>query len=153
MLAQIRHINRPISAPTVSFCTSAKKQIIRESKVVGKGVSWQTFQALLTDVGDACAWRIACDNRVLEIRRPYQEQEFPIIILAYFANAIADELEIEAMQLGARLLEKEELQRAIGPDTCFYIQHQALVISKVAESESFIIITGISANRTFLFEC
>jgi hypothetical protein len=84
---------------------------------------------------------------------PYQEQEFPIIILAYFANAIADELESEAMQLGALLLEKEELQRAIAPDTCFYIQHQALVISKVAESESFIAIAGISAYRTFLFDC
>ncbi|MEG4293468.1 hypothetical protein Q5692_00165 [Microcoleus sp. C2C3] len=52
---------------------------------------------------------------------PYQEQEVPIIILAYFLNAIADELELEAMQLGALLREKEELQRAIEPDTCFYI--------------------------------
>jgi len=66
---------------------------------------------LLTDVGDAGAWRIAYENRLLEIRIPYQEQEFPIIILAYLLNAIADELEIEAMQLGALLLEKEELQR------------------------------------------
>jgi len=65
-------------------------------------------------------------------------------------NAIADELEIEAMQLGALLLEKEELQRAIER---FYIQHQALVISKVAESQSFIVITEISAYRTFLFDC
>ena len=108
---------------------------------------------MLTDVGDARAWRIAYDNRVLEIPMPYQEQEFPIIILAYFVNAIADELEIEAMQVGALLREKEELQRAIEPDTCFYIQHQALVISKVAESQSFIVITGISAYRTFLFDC
>jgi len=68
-------------------------------------------------------------------------------------NALADELEIEAMQLGALLLEKEELQRAIEPDACFYIQHQALVISKVAESQSFIVITEISPYRTFLFDC
>jgi hypothetical protein len=108
---------------------------------------------LLTDIGDARAWIIAYDNGVLEIRMPYQKQEVPIIILAYLLNAIADELEIEAMQVGALLLEKEELQRAIEPDTCLYIQHQALVISKVAESESFIVITGISAYRTFLFDC
>jgi Uma2 family endonuclease len=107
----------------------------------------------LTDVGDDRAWRIAYDKGVLEIRMPYQEQEVHIIILAYFVNAIADELEIEAMQVGALLLEKEELQRAIEPDTCFYTQHQALVISKVAESESFIVITGISTYRTFLFDC
>jgi len=106
----------------------------------------------LTDVGDARAWRIAYENRVLEIRMWYQEQEFPMI-LVYLVNAIADELEIEAMQVGALLREKEELQRAIAPDTCFYIQHQALVISKVAESGSFIVITGISAYRTFLFNC
>jgi hypothetical protein len=68
-------------------------------------------------------------------------------------NAIADELEIEAMQVGALLREKEQLQRAIEPDACFYIQHQALVISKVAESQSFIVITGISVYRTFLFDC
>jgi len=58
-LAQIIHINRQISPPTVTFSTPAKEQIIRESKVVGKGVIWQLFQALLTDVGDARAWRIA----------------------------------------------------------------------------------------------
>jgi len=67
-------------------------------------------------------------------------------------NARPDELEIEAMQVSALLLEKEELQRAIEPDTCFYIQHQALVISKVAESESFIVIAGISAYRTFFLD-
>lgn len=107
---------------------------------------------MLTDVGDARAWTIADDNRVLEIRMPYQEQEVPRIILAYFLNAIADELELEAMQLAALLLERRNCS-AIEPDTCFYIQHQALVISKVAESQSFIVITGISAYRTFLFDC
>lgn len=83
---------------------------------------------------------------------PYQEQEFPMI-LVYLVNAIADELEIEAMQVGPLLREKEELQGAIELNTCFYIQHQALVISKVAESQTFIVITGISAYRTFLFDC
>ena len=61
----------------------------------------------MTAVGDARAWRIAYDNGVLKIPMPYQEEEFPIIILGYLVNAIADELEIEAMQVGALLLEKE----------------------------------------------
>ena len=95
---------------------------------MGKGVSWQTFQALLTDIGDARAWIIAYDNGVLEIRMPYQKQEVPIIILAYLVNAIADELEIKAMQVGALLRKKEELQRAIEPDTCFYIRPLAKII-------------------------
>ena len=48
MLAPKIHINRQISAPTVTFSPPAKDPIIRESKVVAKGVSWQIFQALLT---------------------------------------------------------------------------------------------------------
>lgn len=121
---------------TITPSAPVPEQIIRESKVVLKGVSWQTFQALLADVGDDRAWRIAYDNGVLEIRMPYQEHEQPIIMLAYFVNAIADELEIEAMQLGALLLEREDLSRAIEPDTCFYIQNEALVRSRDIDLET-----------------
>jgi len=125
-----------MNAQTVTPPAPAPEQIIRESKVVLKGVSWQTFQSLLADVGDDRAWRIAYDNGVLEIRMPYQEHEQPIIMLAYFVNAIADELEIEAMQLGALLLEREDLSRAIEPDTCFYIQNEALLTSKIIYLET-----------------
>jgi hypothetical protein len=43
-------------------------------------------------------------------------------MLAYFVTTIADLLEIETMELGALLLEREDLRRAIEPDTCFYIR-------------------------------
>ena len=125
-----------MNAQTVTPPAPAPEQIIRESKVVLKGVSWPTFQALLADVGDDRAWRIAYDNGVLEIRMPYQEHEQPKIMLSYFVTAIADELEIEAMELGALLLEREELQRAIEPDTCFYIQNEALVRSKIIDLQT-----------------
>lgn len=125
-----------MNSPTITPSPPVQKQIIHDSKVVLKGVSWQTFQALLADVGDARAWRIAYDKGVLEIRMPYQEHEQPIIMLAYFVTAIADELEIEAMQLGALLLEREDLSRAIEPDTCFYIQNEALVRSRDIDLET-----------------
>ncbi|MEG4800423.1 Uma2 family endonuclease [Microcoleus sp. ARI1-B5] len=125
-----------MNAPTVTTSPPVQEQIIRESKVVLKGVSWQTFQALLADVGDDRAWRIAYDNGMLEIRRLYQEQEVPVIMLASFVNAIADELEIEVMHVGALLLEREKLKSAIEPDTCFYIQNEALVRSRDIDLET-----------------
>ena len=91
---------------------------------------------MLADVGDDRAWRIAYDNGVLEIRRLYQEQEVPVIMLACFVNAIADELEIEVMHVGALLLERKELKSAIEPDTCFYIQNEALVRSRDIDLET-----------------
>jgi Uma2 family endonuclease len=125
-----------MNAQTVTPIAPAPEQIIRESKVVLKGVSWQTFQALLADVGDDRAWRIAYDNGVLEIRMPYQKHEVPKRLLETFVEAIADDLEIEVMSVGSLLLEREDLNRAIEPDTCFYIQNEALVRSRDIDLET-----------------
>ncbi|TAE51903.1 MAG: Uma2 family endonuclease [Oscillatoriales cyanobacterium] len=121
---------------TITPSPPVQEQIIRESKVVLKGVSWQTFQALLADVGDDRAWRIAYDNGVLEIRMPYQEHEMPTGMLESFIEALADELEIEVMKLRSLLLKREDLSRAIEPDTCFYIQNEALVRSRDIDLET-----------------
>jgi Uma2 family endonuclease len=48
-------------------------------------------------------------------------------MLEDFMGALADELEIEAMSLGALTLEREDLTRAIESATCFYIQNESLV--------------------------
>jgi Uma2 family endonuclease len=38
-------------------------------------------------------------------------------------------LEIEIRELGALTLEREDLTRAIAPDTCFYVQHELVIRS------------------------
>lgn len=108
-------------------------QIAVERLVVLEGVSWQTFKALLADIGDSRASRIAYDRGTLEIRMPLQQHEQPKIMIASFVDALADELEIEVMQLGALLLEREDLSRAVEPDTCFYIQNESIVRSKTIQ--------------------
>jgi Uma2 family endonuclease len=95
-----------------------------------KGVSWQTFKALLAEVGDDRAWRIAYDQGVLEIRMPLTEHEEPKALIEDFVSCIADELGIEVRRLGALTLDREDLRRAVEPDTCFYIQNESLVRGK-----------------------
>jgi Uma2 family endonuclease len=101
-----------------------------EGILVFKGVSWPTYKAVMADVGDGRAWRIAYDRGVLEIRMPLQKHEQPKVLLASFVEALADKLAIEVMHLGSLLLEREDLSRAIEPDTCFYIQNESLVRDK-----------------------
>ncbi|MEG4572343.1 Uma2 family endonuclease [Microcoleus sp. N3A4] len=98
-----------------------------ENRVILKGVSWSTFKALLADVGDDRAWRIAYDRGLLEIRMPLEEHEEPKRLIESFVEAIVDELEIELRSLGSLTLEREDLTRAIEPDSCFYIQNESLV--------------------------
>ncbi len=104
------------------------EEIIREKQFIElKGISWQTYQELMTQLGDDRVWRIAYDQGVLEIRMPLQEHEQPKIIISYLVTAWADELELEVMELGAWKLEREDLTRAVEPDTCFYIQNELKV--------------------------
>jgi Uma2 family endonuclease len=101
-----------------------------EGILIFNGVSWPTYKAVMADVGDGRAWRIAYDRGVLEIRMPLQKHEQPKVLLASLVEALADELAIEVMHLGSLLLEREDLNRAIEPDTCFYIQNESLVRDK-----------------------
>lgn len=84
----------------------------------------------MADVGDGRAWRIAYDGGVLEIRMPLTEHEEPVGMIEHFVGVLVDELGIEMRQLGALTLEREDLTRAIEPDTCFYIQNESLVRGK-----------------------
>lgn len=107
--------------------TRVDQQLTPENRVVLKGVSWSTFKALVADVGDDRAWRIAYDRGVLEIRMPLEEHEEPKRLIESFVEAIVDELEIELRSLGSLTLEREDLTRAVEPDSCFYIQNESLV--------------------------
>lgn len=107
--------------------TPVEQRITPENRVILKGVSWSTFKALLADVGDDRAWRIAYDRGVLEIRMPLEEHEEPKRLIESFVEAIVDELEIELRSLGSLTIEREDLTRAVEPDSCFYIQNEYLV--------------------------
>lgn len=101
-----------------------------EARVVLHGVSWQTFKALMADIGEDRSCRLAYDQGILEIMVPYEQHEEPKILIAEFVTATADELEIEIRQLGSLTLEREDLTRAVEPDTCFYIQNELQVRGK-----------------------
>ena len=107
--------------------TPVEQQTTPENRVILKGVSWSTFKALLADVGDDRAWRIAYDRGLLEIRMPLEEHEEPKRLIESFVEAIVDELEIELRSLGSLTLEREDLTGAVEPDSCFYIQNESLV--------------------------
>ncbi|OCQ94635.1 hypothetical protein BCD67_03960 [Oscillatoriales cyanobacterium USR001] len=103
---------------------------VEEKVITLTGIKWSTFKAIMSDVGDGRAWRIAYDEGVLEIRMPLTEHEEPIGMIEHFVGVVVDELGIEMRQLGALTLEREDLTRAIEPDTCFYIQNESIVRGK-----------------------
>ncbi|MEM9542383.1 MAG: Uma2 family endonuclease [Cyanobacteria bacterium P01_E01_bin.42] len=99
----------------------------REGNFTLSGVTWSTFKTLVAEIGDDRAYLIAYSEEVLEFKMPLPEHEIPTGMLESFIEGIADELEIEVMKLGSWSLKREDLQRFIEPDSCFYIQNEARV--------------------------
>jgi len=110
-----------------------QEQVSPENRIILRNVSWSTYQALMTDVGEDRGWRIAYQEGVLELRMPLKEHELPKIMISKLLAALSEELEIEILELGSLLLEREDLTRAIEPDTCCYIQNESLVRNKNIE--------------------
>lgn len=119
-----------MNAQTATPSSFPQESVPAEARVLLRGVSWQTFKALMADIGEDRSCRIAYDQGMLEIMVPYEQHEEPKILIAEFVTATADELEIEIRQLGSLTLEREDLTRAVEPDTCFYIQNESLVRGK-----------------------
>jgi Uma2 family endonuclease len=103
------------------------QQVSPGNCVILRNVSWLTFTNLLVEVGENRACRFTYDRGILEIRMPLEEHEEPKRLIESFVEALVDELEIELRSLGSLSLKREDLSRFIEPDTCFYIQNEALV--------------------------
>jgi Uma2 family endonuclease len=87
------------------------------------GVNWESYIALIQELGDTRSTRIAYTNGVLEIRIPGQQHESINRVLAAIALTLAEELGFEFNDLGSMTINRPTLSKGLEPDSCFYIQN------------------------------
>jgi Uma2 family endonuclease len=87
------------------------------------GVNWESYIALVQELGDTRSTRIAYTNGVLEIRMPGQQHESINRVLAAIALTLAEELGFEFNDLGSMNINRPTLSKGLEPDSCFYIQN------------------------------
>ena len=95
----------------------------RTHRVVLQGISWQTYQALLLDLGDHRASRLAYDRGVLEITMPSDRHETHTKLLERMIETLTEELDLPIKGFRSTTLNREDLQRGAEPDSCYYIQN------------------------------
>lgn len=93
-------------------------------------VSWQQFESILTDLGEHRAARVSYSDGSLEIMVPLPEHEKAKEIIGDMIKILLDSENINYDALGSITLKSEKMMQGVEPDTCFYIQNQALVIGK-----------------------
>lgn len=92
-------------------------------------LGWADFEAVLTELGEKRASRIAYSHGVLEIRMPLLKHERAKSIIGDIVKILLDELEIDCECLGSTTF-KRQVMHGIEPDGCFYIQNHQAVIGK-----------------------
>ncbi|MBE9182436.1 Uma2 family endonuclease [Oculatella sp. LEGE 06141] len=96
-------------------------------RVLLRNISWQTYQALLSDMGDHRSSRLAYDRGTLEITMPSDLHEFIKHLLERIIIALTEELNLKVRGVGSVTLNREDLQRGVEPDSGFYIQNASQI--------------------------
>ncbi len=86
------------------------------------GISWQTYENLLTELSVNHRLRLTYNRGTLEIMAPSCEHERYKRVAARFVETIAEELELRIECLGSTTFKRPELSGA-EPDECFYIDN------------------------------
>ncbi|MDJ0714824.1 MAG: Uma2 family endonuclease [Prochloraceae cyanobacterium] len=99
-------------------------------KILLEDVSWGEFEAILEELGEHRAARIAYDFGILEIMTPLPEHEIDKIYISNFVEILLEELDIEFCPLGSTTFKNQLMSKGIEPDNCFYIRNEARVRGK-----------------------
>jgi Uma2 family endonuclease len=101
----------------------SKPEIAPANHAVLPNISWQTYQAMLTDMGDRRSIRLNYDHGVLEIKMPSALHEVINRLLARIVGVLAEELNLPLKEFGSVTLNRHDLQKGAEPDSSFYIQN------------------------------
>ncbi|MGI8936227.1 MAG: Uma2 family endonuclease [Phormidesmis sp.] len=91
--------------------------------VVLSHISWQTYQAMLADMGDHRAARVAYNQGVLTLKVPSKFYEIVNRLLVRIVTTLTEELGLEVINVSSTTLERDDLEKGAELDTGFYIQN------------------------------
>ncbi|WP_392531868.1 Uma2 family endonuclease [Nostoc sp. C117] len=101
-----------------------------ETRDVLQNISWQTFKAMLADMGSERNKRLAYDNGILEIMTPQMPHENSNRLIEGFVLVLCEEFGLEVKSAGSLTMMRDDLQQGAEPDSSYYIQNEFLVRNK-----------------------
>jgi len=111
------------STPTINHIPPNDGGVLQLPFVVLHNVTWQTYQALLADMGEHRSARLAYDRGTLEIKMPSKLHELINRLLERIITTLTEELGMNVLSLGSTTFDSEEVEQGVEPDSCFYIQN------------------------------
>jgi Uma2 family endonuclease len=94
------------------------------SRFVLHDVSWQGYETLLREVGDRRVF-ITYDRGTLELMSPSPKHERVSSLITRLIWTYTEELRIPIATFGMTTFRREDLERGLEPDACFYIRNES----------------------------
>jgi Uma2 family endonuclease len=92
-------------------------------RLVVRNVNWEEFEAILEELGNHRAARIAYYRGILEIRMPSPEHEVDKELIGDMVKLLLEELDIDCECFGSTTFKNQVMESGIEPDQCFYIKN------------------------------
>ncbi|MDM8546624.1 Uma2 family endonuclease [Candidatus Venteria ishoeyi] len=100
-------------------------------QVLLKDIDWQTLENILEESNQIGSHsRISYSQGWLELMSPLAVHEDDKTIIGNLIEVLLEELDIEFRALGSTTLKSPKAKKAVAPDECFYIQHEAQIRGK-----------------------
>lgn len=117
----------PIAGPAKQALPSQRSKA--EQRLVLEGVSWPTYGRLLAELENRGV-RLAYDQGRLEIMSPSYLHEIRKRQIGRMIEVLAEELDLEIVGGGSTTFRKEDDQRGLEPDECYWLAHAPAVMHK-----------------------
>ena len=108
---------------------TAPQQIYVPDHFFLENIRWQTYLMLLEDLDDRHI-RLTYDHGRLEIMAPSYRHESFSFLVAQIIVVLAEELEIPFIAAKSTTFKRQDLERGLEPDECFYFKSSALIRGK-----------------------
>jgi len=103
-----------------------RKPTPTEKRVTLAGVSWQSFEQLLRELGQARTARLTYERGKLEMMTPLEEHDRCLRLIDSLILVVADELYLKIHSIGSVLLTLPDVGRAIQPDAAYVLEEARL---------------------------
>lgn len=119
-----------IAGSKLEFETMATSVVPVEQRVRLSGISWETYERLLSEHRGRKSPRFTYHRGELEIMVISFEHEESNRLLHDLFTVLAEEQGLDFVNAGSTTLKREDLEGGFEPDTAFYVAHAGLIRGK-----------------------
>ncbi len=106
-------------------------QLPEAASVTFHDVSWDEYEELLEQVGEAPGLRISYDNGSLQVMTISSEHEKYASFISRLVTVIQLRLRIDILGFGSATMRKRKREKGNEPDGCFYVQTASLIGNRI----------------------